>query len=93
MLRNEWSHRTTFPSELQVQYMVPSQLPPEIRCLPIPVRVRLADQIWDSVVEDGASFELTGAQKAELDRRLAAQETTPNLESTWEEVKKRLLGE
>jgi putative addiction module component (TIGR02574 family) len=73
--------------------MASSQLPPEIRQLPIPIRVQLADQIWDSVIEDEASFELTNAQKAELDRRLAAQEANPDLGSTWEEVKKRLLSE
>ena len=46
-------------------------LPPEIRELPVPERVALVEQIWDSIVEDEAGFELTGAQKAELDRRLA----------------------
>ena len=50
--------------------MADSTLPPEIRDLPISERVALVEQIWDSIVEDEASFELTDAQKAELDRRL-----------------------
>jgi putative addiction module component (TIGR02574 family) len=73
--------------------MIPSQLPPEIRQLPVPIRVQLADQIWDSVVEDQAEFQLTAAQKAELDRRLADDEAAPDLGSTWEEVKQRILGQ
>jgi putative addiction module component (TIGR02574 family) len=69
-----------------------SSLPPEIRQLPIPIRVQLADQIWQSVVEDEASFQLTDKQKAELDRRLQHVEENPNEGSTWTEVERRILG-
>ena len=73
--------------------MIQSSLPAEIRSLPIPERVHLVEQIWDSIVEDEQSFELTDSQKAELDRRIAAHEASPNRGKPWEEVKKRLLGE
>jgi putative addiction module component (TIGR02574 family) len=73
--------------------MTQSSLPSEIRSLPIPDRLHLVEQIWNSIVEDEHSFELTNAQKAELDRRLAAHEASPNRGKPWEEVKKRLLGE
>ena len=73
--------------------MAQSSLPPEIRGLPIPERVHLVEQIWDSIVEDEQAFELTDAQKAELDRRIAAHEASPNRGKPWEDVKKRLLGE
>lgn len=73
--------------------MTPSSLPPEIRHLPIPERVQLVEQIWDSIADDKKQFPLTDAQKAELDRRIAAQQTDPNRGSPWDDVKKRLLGE
>ena len=73
--------------------MAQSSLPPEIRGLPVPERVHLVEQICDSVVEDEQAFELTGSQKAELDRRIAAREASPGRGRPWEEVKKRLLNE
>jgi len=73
--------------------MIQSSLPTEIRSLPIPERVHLVEQIWDSIVEDEQGFELTDLQKAELDRRIAAHEASPSRGKSWEEVKKRLLGE
>ncbi len=73
--------------------MTQSSLPSEIRSLSIPNRLHVVEQIWNSIVEDERSFELTNAQKAELDRRLASHEASPNRGKPWEEVKKRLLGE
>ena len=72
--------------------MQSSPLPPDIRHLPVPERVHLAEQIWDNIVEDEQQFQLTEAQKAELDRRLAAHRASPDNSSPWESVKKRLLG-
>lgn len=71
--------------------MSQSALPPEIRGLSVPDRVQLVEQIWDSIVEDEKSFQLTDAQKAELDRRLAHREGLDYTASTWDDVKKRLL--
>jgi putative addiction module component (TIGR02574 family) len=73
--------------------MAQSSLPPEIRDLPVSERVALVERIWDSIVEDEGAFELTDAQKAELDRRLARREASPGQGSSWNEVKERLLGE
>lgn len=73
--------------------MSQSPLPPEIRFLPVPERLTLVEQIWDSIVEDGEQIELTDAQKAELDRRLDADEASPGRGETWDVVKRRLLGE
>jgi putative addiction module component (TIGR02574 family) len=70
--------------------MNPTPLPPEIRSLPVPERLILVEQIWDSIAEDQEQIELTDAQKAELDRRLAAHEDSPESGATWEEVEKRL---
>jgi len=68
-------------------------LPPEIRFLPIPERVHLVEQIWDSIIEDEGKFQLSDAQKAELDRRLDADDASPGRGEPWEVVKRRLLGE
>ena len=45
-------------------------LPPEIRTLPVAQRLVLVEEIWNSIAEDEASFELSDAHRAELDRRL-----------------------
>lgn len=73
--------------------MSQSSLPPEIRHLPIPERVQLVEQIWDSIADDEKQFRLTDAERAELDRRIAAHQADPNRGAPWNDVKKRLLGE
>ena len=73
--------------------MAQSSLPPEIRDLPVSERVALVERIWDSIVEDEGAFQLTDAQKAELDRRLARRDSSPEQGSSWNEVKERLLDE
>jgi len=73
--------------------MTRSTLPPDIRELPVPERVALVEQIWDSIVEDEASFELTDAQKSELDRRLAQRDSSIRGGSSWGDVKRRIVGE
>lgn len=70
--------------------MSSSSLPPDIRQLPVSDRLDLVEQIWDSIAEDQEQFQLTEAQKAELDRRLAARKASPDRGRPWEEVKKRL---
>jgi putative addiction module component (TIGR02574 family) len=70
-----------------------SQLPPEFRTLPLAQRLDLVEQIWDSICEDNAEFELTDVQKEELDRRLAAHAAAPNRGASWQAVKAKLLGE
>jgi len=73
--------------------MTESSLPPEIRDLPICDRIDLVARIWDSIVEDRGEIELTEAQRAELDRRLAAHEASPDRGAPWEDVKKRLTAD
>jgi putative addiction module component (TIGR02574 family) len=75
----------------EVFAMANSALPPEIRDLTIAERVALIEQIWDSIFEDQAKFELTDVQKAELDRRLALRDASPDSRSDWADVKQRIL--
>jgi putative addiction module component (TIGR02574 family) len=42
--------------------------------LPIEERIRLVEDIWDSIAADQLALDLTEAQKAELDKRLDAFE-------------------
>jgi len=73
--------------------MTRSTLPRDIRESPVPERVALVEQIWDSIVEDQASFELTDAQKSELDRRLAQRDSATCGGSSWADVKRSVVGE
>jgi putative addiction module component (TIGR02574 family) len=73
--------------------MSETQLLSEIRVLPIAQRLDLVEQIWDTIYEDQGQFELTEAQKADLDRRLAAHAAAPDRGVLWQEVKANLLSE
>lgn len=46
-----------------------------LRNLPIEERIRLVEDIWDSIATDQAVLPLTNEQKEELDRRLNAYES------------------
>ena len=73
--------------------MPQTQLPAEIRRMPVPERLDLVEQIWDSIHEDHEQFQLTDSQKTDLDRRLAEHAAAPDRGLTWEEAKAKLLGE
>ena len=47
-----------------------SNLTEQVKKLSIPERLALVEEIWDSIAEDNGCFELTEAQKQELDRRI-----------------------
>ncbi len=53
-------------------------------------RLRLVEEIWDSVAESVESMDIPQSHKDELDRRLSAMREDPRAGSTWEEVKARL---
>ncbi len=42
--------------------------------LPLEDRIRLVEDIWDSIAAEQSSLELTDAQRMELDKRLDAYE-------------------
>jgi putative addiction module component (TIGR02574 family) len=42
--------------------------------LPIDDRIRLVEDIWDSIADEQSALELTDAQRIELDKRLDAFE-------------------
>lgn len=46
--------------------------------LPVEERIRIVEDLWDSIAADQKSLPLTAKQKAELDQRLDAYEADGN---------------
>lgn len=60
--------------------------------LPVSERLRLVEDLWDSIAEVPESIELSDAQKQELDQRLEAYHQDPESGSPWKDVKNRILN-
>ncbi len=60
--------------------------------LSIPERIQLAEDIWDTVVAEADSVELTEEEKRIIDERLEAYHQNPDLGSPWENVYKRIVS-
>ena len=45
-----------------------------LKNLPVDERIRLVEDLWDSIASDQKSLSLSSAQKAELDKRLDVYE-------------------
>jgi len=56
------------------------------KALPQDERIKLAQDFWEIIVEDGYDPDLTPDQVAELDRRLADFEKNPHEGIPWEQV-------
>jgi putative addiction module component (TIGR02574 family) len=62
----------------------------ELRALPVAERIQLVEDLWDSIAEDAGSFQVTEAQRKELDRRLDDFEAYPVAGAPWEQVRDSL---
>ncbi|MEA5553855.1 addiction module protein [Anabaena cylindrica UHCC 0172] len=62
----------------------------DISELSIAERIQLAEDLWDSILEQQEELPLSQAQQQELDRRLENYKKNPTNGSSWEDVKKRL---
>lgn len=69
-----------------------TQLLEQARELDINEQIELAEAIWDGIVSRDAVPSLTGAQKTELDRRLADHLANPDDVVPWSEVKAAALA-
>lgn len=58
----------------------------ELHNLSIDEKLRLVEDLWDSIAADQGALPLTGEQKAELDRRLDIYELDKNLGRVADEV-------
>jgi putative addiction module component (TIGR02574 family) len=61
----------------------------ELTALPIRDRLRVVESLWDSIPADTA-VEVSPEQRAELQRRFAAHQQSPEQLLTWDEVLDRL---
>ena len=59
--------------------------------LPLSDRIKLVEDIWDSIADEPDPFPLTKEQERELDRRLALMKANPGRALTWPEAKRRIL--
>ncbi len=75
-----------------VDTMMSSNLTEQVKKLSIPERIALVEEIWDSIADDNGCFELTEAQKQELDRRIESLRANPSQGRTWEEIKNDFLN-
>lgn len=64
--------------------------PSEIKKLSVAERILMVQEIWDSIAAEQESLAVTEAQKAELDRRIASYNVSPDEGRSWEEIKHRL---
>lgn len=68
------------------------ELTKQAKSLSIPERIRLVEEIWDTIAEENEAFELTAAQKRELDRRLELAQDDPKRGRTWDEIKAEFMN-
>ena len=68
-----------------------TDLTEEAKKLSIPDRILLVEEIWDTIAEENQTFELTDAQKHELDRRLESNRANPGQGRTWDEIKAEFM--
>ena len=55
-------------------------------------RLRLVQEIWDSIAAEVEQSPLTEAQRQEVDRRLAAHRANPQAAIPWEQVEAEALS-
>jgi putative addiction module component (TIGR02574 family) len=67
------------------------ELTKQAKNLSISDRIRLVEEIWDTIAEENEASELTDAQKRELDRRLELARNNPGQGRTWDEIKTEFL--
>jgi putative addiction module component (TIGR02574 family) len=66
--------------------------PAEIRQLPVSERLRLIEELWNSLDDEIDTLPLPDWHKAELDKRLHAHEAAPAAARPWDEVKTDVLA-
>jgi putative addiction module component (TIGR02574 family) len=64
----------------------------EVETWPIDDRIRLVQDVWDRLADQGYEPELTEEMKAELDRRIEEMDRNPGAGIPWEAAKARVLA-
>jgi putative addiction module component (TIGR02574 family) len=63
----------------------------EILELSVPDRLRVVEEIWESIVAAPEALPVPQSQRDELDRRLKLHQEDPEAATPWETVRSRLL--
>jgi putative addiction module component (TIGR02574 family) len=58
----------------------------ELLQLPVPERLQLVEDIWNSIADAPEALELTDEDKRLIDERLASRQRDPAAGSPWQEV-------
>ena len=61
----------------------------DILSLPVDERIRLVEDIWDSIAAERDALPLSAEHKDELDRRLEELDADPSSGVPWDEARKR----
>ncbi|MCX6138913.1 MAG: addiction module protein [Ignavibacteriales bacterium] len=69
-----------------------SDLSKEIGKLSIPERILLVEDIWDSIARESGGFDLSLAQKNELEKRSLSYDQNPQQIRSWEDIKSEYIG-
>jgi len=60
--------------------------------LPLPERLQLVGDIWDTIADAPDALELTAEDKRLIDERLEARRHNPGAGAGWDEVFKRITA-
>ncbi len=63
----------------------------KLEMLPVPERVQLVEDLWDSIARSNAEVPIPQWQKDELDRRKQNYLRNTSSGQTWDEVKRDIL--
>jgi putative addiction module component (TIGR02574 family) len=66
--------------------------PTELRALLVTQRLKLIEDLWDSVEADTDALPLPDWHREEIDRRLDALDVGASIGAPWEEVRRRIVG-
>ncbi len=58
--------------------------------IPVPERIRLVEDIWDSIAASSEQVPVTAAQRAELDRRRQVHAADPQKPVEWTDARARI---
>jgi putative addiction module component (TIGR02574 family) len=65
--------------------------PDELRALPVADRLKLIEDLWDSIDADTSALPLPDWHRDEIDRRLDALDAGASKGAPWSEVRERIV--
>lgn len=65
--------------------------PDDLRALPVADRLKLIEDLWDSIDADTAALPLPDWHRDEIDRRLDALDSGTSIGAPWSEVRERIV--